>query len=175
MVHSPAGSDAWAGQLTMAVDRISQRGSIAAPATSPNGGPAGAPSGGQRFESLLAQPEPPAAPETAIAAPLSAAALVQAQVEDVFARQRQDKEARRHGMAMLKALGAVQLAMLGSDDDSARQAITTLADAVRNTPPADDAVLRLILREIGIRAAVELARGPGLSPVLRPGLRPVLR
>ena len=155
----------------MAVDRISQRSSLA-------GGGAlvrGAPAGSGRFESLLAGPQTradnlagvPAAAEMPEAAPMNAASLVQAQVEDVFARQRQDKEARRHGMALLKALGAVQLAMLGSGDDTSQAmttAIAALAGAVRDAPPADDAVLRLILREIGIRAAVELARRPPGQP-----------
>jgi hypothetical protein len=61
---------------------------------------------------------------------------------------------------MLKALGSLQLAMLFSDDDQARAAMTTLAARMREATPTTDAVLRAILREIGIRAAVELARGP---------------
>jgi hypothetical protein len=70
-----------------------------------------------------------------------------------------DKEARRHGRALLRALGAIQLALLGSGQaDEGGEAHTQLARLAATAPQADDPVLRLILREIGVRAAVELAR-----------------
>ena len=67
-----------------------------------------------------------------------------------------DRQARRHGRAMLQALGAVQLSMLDGGGDAAR---AQLAAAAAQAPAAHDPVLRLILREISLRAAVELARG----------------
>ena len=67
-----------------------------------------------------------------------------------------DQQARRHGRAMLKALGAVQLAILGGGEAEAR---AELAALTARLPQAEDPVLRLILREIGARAAVEMARG----------------
>jgi hypothetical protein len=100
----------------------------------------------------------PTAPEAATAPALSAMALVQASVDDVFARTAQDRRARRHGRAMLQALGAVQLAMLGGDGQQARGALAKLASTAEDVIPADDPVLRLVLREIEVRAAVELAR-----------------
>ena len=70
-----------------------------------------------------------------------------------------DKEARRHGRALLQALGAIQLALLGADqEDEGGKAHAQLARLAASAPQADDPVLRLILREIGVRAAVELAR-----------------
>jgi hypothetical protein len=70
-----------------------------------------------------------------------------------------DKEARRHGRALLQALGAIQLALLGSDlAVEGGEAHAQLARLAASAPLADDPVLRLILREIGVRAAVELAR-----------------
>ena len=65
-----------------------------------------------------------------------------------------DRQARRHGRAMLQALGAMQLSLLDGDD----VAVRALADLAAQVPEADDPVLRLILQEIGVRAAVELAR-----------------
>jgi hypothetical protein len=149
--------------MTMGVDGVLPRNSVASdpPKAAP---PAGSP-GDHGFASLLpAAPRPsmlqaaPRPPMQQTAAPSSTAALVQAEVDDVFARQKQDRDGRRHGRAMLKALGAVQLALLGGDEGAARDALDTLAGVARDAPSGDDPVLRLILREIGVRAAVELAR-----------------
>ncbi len=146
----------------MAIDRVTRRFGLGAAPARQIGDP--------RFATMLTVEETQA-PQEAGAAPRGGAALMasallqapplQGEGEDGFARQHTDREARRHGLAMLKALGAVQLAMLAADDDRARQAMTALADAVRDALPAHDAALRMILREIGIRAAVELARGSG--------------
>jgi hypothetical protein len=76
--------------------------------------------------------------------------------EAALDRVRADRQARRHGRAMLQALGALQVSLLAGGD-AASQA---LADLASHIPDADDPVLRLILREIGVRAAVELARHP---------------
>jgi hypothetical protein len=140
--------------MTMGVDGVSPRNSVASdpPRAAP---PAGSP-GDHGFASLLQAAPRPSMQQTA--APSSTAALVQAEVDDVFARQKQDRDGRRHGRAMLKALGAVQLALLGGDEGAARDALDTLAGVARDAPSGDDPVLRLILREIGVRAAVELAR-----------------
>jgi hypothetical protein len=74
-----------------------------------------------------------------------------------------DRTARRHGRAMLHALGALQLALLlpptpDPEADREEDARAHLADLARRMPAAEDPVLRLILREISVRAAVELAR-----------------
>ena len=68
-----------------------------------------------------------------------------------------DRQARSHGKAMLQALGSLQVGLLGWEEDDARR---TLADLAAHMPEADDPVLKLILREIGVRAAVVLARFP---------------
>jgi hypothetical protein len=74
--------------------------------------------------------------------------------EQACERVQSDRNARRHGRAMLQALRALQVVVL-EDGDTAAAALSHLAADI---PEADDPVLRLILREIGVRAAVELAR-----------------
>jgi Class II flagellar assembly regulator len=70
-----------------------------------------------------------------------------------------DREARRHGRALLRALGAVQLALLlPNNEDEGGEARAQLARLAATPPTADDPTLCLILREIGVRAAIELAR-----------------
>jgi hypothetical protein len=66
-----------------------------------------------------------------------------------------DRQARGHARAMLQALAALQQAVLGGPADAA---IAHLAELAGQPAEANDPVLRLILREIGARAAVELAR-----------------
>jgi hypothetical protein len=129
----------------MGVDRVSPR----APALAP--GLAKLPAqGAPGFADLLATAAAPAAGAAPAATP---AALVY----DAADRQAaSDRQARRHGRAMLQALGALQLAMLGGGEDAARAQLAGLA---AEAPAAHDPVLRLILREISLRAAVELARG----------------
>ena len=68
-----------------------------------------------------------------------------------------DREARRHGRAMLQALAALQRAVLEGSPAEARGSLAALAGRAAQ---AHDPVLRLILREIGVRAAVELGRDP---------------
>ncbi len=138
----------------MPIDRV--RGPGDAPAPGPQR-PAGAQDDGG-FSAMLSPRAAAAASEAGAAPALSAMALVQAGVDDVFARTAQDRRARRHGRAMLQALGAVQLAMLGGDGQQARGALAKLASTAGDVIPADDPVLRLVLREIEVRAAVELAR-----------------
>jgi hypothetical protein len=70
-----------------------------------------------------------------------------------------DREARRHGRALLRALGGVQLALLvPHNEDESGEARAQLARLAATAPSADDPALRLILREIAVRAAIELAR-----------------
>jgi hypothetical protein len=139
----------------MPIDRVG------GPGEAPVPGPL-RPSGAQDDGGFAAMLSPrataPAAPEASATPAMSAMALVQAGVDDVFARTAQDRRARRHGRAMLQALGAVQLAMLGGDGQQARGALAKLASTAGDVIPADDPVLRLVLREIEVRAAVELAR-----------------
>jgi hypothetical protein len=100
----------------------------------------------------------PGAPVAAAASPLSGVALLEAGIADALVRDARDKEARRHGRAMLQALGAVQLALLDGDGVQARSALAALATTAGDPRAAEDPVLRLIMREIAVRAAVELAR-----------------
>ena len=68
-----------------------------------------------------------------------------------------DRDARRHGQAMLAALAALQRLALG--DGSADGALEQLASLVRATPDAADPRLAAVQRAIQVRVAVELARG----------------
>jgi hypothetical protein len=125
----------------MRIDRISPLASPPAPRR------AAAPG----FAALLESPGEAAAAEAA--QPAALAAGIFAAAADAEAA---DSRARRHGKAMLQALAALQLAVLGGSEGAAR---AKLAELAGQAPQADDPVLRLIMREIGVRAAVELARG----------------
>jgi hypothetical protein len=171
-----------AGGMSMGIDRVGPRGFPSTPAE-----PQAAPQDDGGFASLLpganappsnaasgaaassaasgAAPSgaasgaaPSGAASGAVSPTLSGVAWLQAGIADALGREARDKQARRHGRAMLQALGAVQLAVLGGDDGQARTALAALACAAEDRHEADDPVLQLILREIGVRAAVELAR-----------------
>ncbi len=90
-------------------------------------------------------------------APAAAAAvdglLLLQQVEDGPTR---DRQARRHGRALLEGLGALQRALLGGEDDPA--ALDRLAALVAHCPDAADPALRGTLAAVALRARVELAR-----------------
>ena len=110
------------------------------------------------FASMLTPGDAAAPPAEAQPAAAAGVAWLQANVADVFARAAQDREARRHGRALLAALAGLQRAALAADGAQAHTALAALAATVDAHHEADDPVLRLILREIGVRAAVELAR-----------------
>ncbi len=142
----------------MQMDRISAapRNSVQATTTAgrtKSGAAAGAPA----FEALLGE-----APAAAVHGPAQtatiAASIYDAAEQAVIA----DREARRHGRAMLHALAGLQRAALAGagQPDTAEVPQAALAALMRQAPAAHDPVLRLILREIGVRAAVELARAP---------------
>lgn len=125
------------------------------------------------FESLLQSASAPASAEPEAGAPLtdsaglaSLTALLSAQSTEALAQadgmlggldedEVRDRQARRHGKAMLEALAGLQLGML---DGNPTPILAQLAELAKAAPEAADPVLRLILREINIRAAVELAR-----------------
>jgi hypothetical protein len=113
--------------------------------------------GADGFSQLLEAPAgsgPAASPEGAAGAVAASPLNGPMSYEQACARVRSDRHARRHGRAMLQALGALQVVLL-QGGDTAAEALSHLA---ADMPEADDPVLRLILREIGVRAAVELAR-----------------
>jgi hypothetical protein len=126
----------------MRVDRVSAP--PARPATRPASGAAG-------FAGLLEDAAPAAAAAPPHALP-PVADILAAEADAGVA----DRQARRHARAMLQALAALQLAVLGG---TAAEARARLAELAAQPAEATDPLLRLILREIGARAAVELARG----------------
>ena len=78
-----------------------------------------------------------------------------------------DREARRHGQALLSALGELQLALIGvggnlgtaqRDLETLAERLSVLADTI---PAAADPGLQAIVRAIGMRAQIELARRLG--------------
>jgi hypothetical protein len=142
------------------IDRIRARALISGGNTA---GAAGAPKDDGAFASMITPEQAAgASTEAAPAANSSSVAWLQSNVADVFSRTAQDREARRHGRKLLDALAGLQRAALDGDDAHARAALTaalaSLTSTVDDPHEADDPVLRLILREIAVRAAVELAR-----------------
>jgi hypothetical protein len=125
-------------------------------------GPGGTPSAPRKlakaagFSELLGEAAQGAAQasDTAAAEAPAAARIGLMTYEEARDRVLADRQARRHGRAMLQALGAMQLSLLDGGD----AAVQALAELAAQVPEADDPVLRLILQEIGVRAAVELAR-----------------
>ena len=70
--------------------------------------------------------------------------------------QARDRQARRHGRALLDGLAELQRALLGDGEDTA--ALDQLAALVAHSPDAADPALRATLAAIALRASVELAR-----------------
>ncbi len=121
-----------------------------------------------------------AAPSAAAPASDGFSQLVEAQQEDVLqpllqaqslaapamlpqlpqTPETRDREARRHGGAMLRALGGLQLAMLGGDGAQALRTLSELAgsELAGGAPSAADPGLDQVVRAIAQRAAIELAR-----------------
>jgi hypothetical protein len=126
----------------MRVDRVSPAPAPAAPRAAPGAG---------GFAALLDSAGEARAAEAPPAAMLAGGIFAATERDGAV-----DQQARRHARAMLQALAALQLAVLDGQDGAARAALAGLASQAAQ---AEDPVLRLILREIGVRAAVELARG----------------
>lgn len=85
-------------------------------------------------------------------------ALQEAQTQAVS-----EREARRHGHAMLAALKRLQLALLtrnGVSQDDLRR----LADLAASPAPGADPALVSLLGAIGLRARIELAKCPPPAP-----------
>ena len=96
----------------------------------------------------------PAARTAALSAPTALDGLLLLQeVEDAPER---DRRARKHGRAMLDALGRLQLSLLGGDP--ATNDLHRLAALAEHCPEAADPVLRGLLGAVALRAQVELAR-----------------
>lgn len=130
----------------MRVDRLRP---AEAAATSRPARPAG------QFAELLTSPPEAEATSVLPASPIVLKMTYEAACDAVSA----DREARRHGRALLRALGAIQLALLVPHaENDGGEACAQLARLAATTPTADNPMLSLILREIGVRAAIELAR-----------------
>ncbi len=100
----------------------------------------------------------PGAVRSAGMAGLAASAWAAAAAGTDAPPEARDRQARRHGRAMLRALAAVQRALLAEEGGHAAAALAALAASLGQAQEAEDPVLQLILREIAVRAAVELAR-----------------
>ncbi len=114
-------------------------------------GTAGLHAPGVRFSDLLAGQTQKSAPLSAVLVPGHKPAGIH---PPDAARNR---DAYRHGRAMLGALRALQAALLGGGTEAAR---ATLAALAGNATAADDPQLAASLHDIAVRAAVELARQP---------------
>ena len=78
-----------------------------------------------------------------------------------------DREARRHGQALLSALAELQLALIGGGGGSGtpRDGLKSLSERLSvlasTLPAAADPGLQAVVRAIGLRARIELARRVG--------------
>ncbi len=69
-----------------------------------------------------------------------------------------DREARRHGRDLLEELAALQKALLSGGDGAGEGALGRLVALLRSMPAAADPGLDGVLRSVGLRARLELAR-----------------
>lgn len=69
-----------------------------------------------------------------------------------------DREARRHGRDLLEELAALQRALLVGGDEAGECALGRLVALLRSMPAAADPGLDGVLRSVGLRARLELAR-----------------
>ncbi len=76
-------------------------------------------------------------------------------MQEASSEPAKDRDARRHGKAMLDALARLQRALLGG---GGVDALESLANLVRATPQPDDPGLAAVQRAVLVRAAVELQR-----------------
>ena len=102
----------------------------------------------------FALPEEPTTQQSAATAPSTAADGLAVLLEQDDTEQR-DRAARRRGEAALEALARLHLALLGGAESP--EALARL-EQLATLPGAADPRLDAILRAIGTRAAVELAR-----------------
>ena len=77
-----------------------------------------------------------------------------------------DREARRHGRDLLEELAALQKALLAGGDEAGEGALGRLVALLRSMPAAADPGLDGVLRSVGLRARLELARRglPDVAP-----------
>src|SRR5206468_276113 len=98
-----------------------------------------------------------AAGSAASAAPLRAASLAgMLTLQERTGETVEDRQARRRGQDLLRALSGMQCAMLEVGHD--QESLQTLAGLIADLPCATDPGLRRILQAIALRARVELAR-----------------
>lgn len=81
-------------------------------------------------------------------------------LQEAAAGRARDRVARRHGEAVLTALMALQLKLLGGPLHGGA-ALGHLARLVAELPEAADPTLRSLIRDVALRAEVELARSAG--------------
>ena len=100
------------------------------------------------------------------AARVSSVALLALQEEAVAVASPEvaDREARRHGRALLEALAELQRALLANHDGQALQRLLVLVD---QEPQAADPVLARLVGAIRLRARIELARSAASAGVQR--------
>ena len=77
-------------------------------------------------------------------------------LQEMDAGPARDRQARKHGRAMLDALAALQHALLDGGEDPA--ALDRLAALLHHCPEASDPGLRATVAAVALRVHVELAR-----------------
>ncbi len=79
-------------------------------------------------------------------------------LQEAEAEAARDRNARRHGKALLDALAELQRALLAESDDQEGPALHRLAALLEAPPDAANPALAGVLRALALRARVELAR-----------------
>ena len=121
-------------------------------------GPTSATRAGSRSAAFAPQADPSAsnapAPRAGPTIPIALDAMLA--LQEAGAQTVQDREARRHGQALLNVLAELQRGLLGgSDSEAALEQLSTLASSC---PIATDPGLASTLQQVMLRARVELAR-----------------
>ncbi len=122
--------------------------------------PRAMPAGTARF--AIAGHTLPGAAISATAAPVPLEALLAVQEADASGGQEssaaRDRRARRHGRALLEALGGLQRALLSTDGGVSPELLQRLRMLVADPVPAADPALGAVVAQIALRARIELAR-----------------
>jgi hypothetical protein len=100
-----------------------------------------------------------AAPDTAAPAMVAATGGLEAMLalQEMGGEPIADRDARRHGRAILDELAALQRALLDPEGAS-EEALARLATLAESAPEAGDPALRAAVAGVVLRAKVELAR-----------------
>lgn len=128
--------------------------------TLPEQTPRAMPAGTAQFAIIGDTLPSPAISATAASVPLEALLAVQeadaSGGKDSCAAR--DRRAKRHGRALLEALGGLQRGLLSADGSVSPEVLQRLQMLIADPVPAADPALGAVVAQIALRARIELAR-----------------